>query len=746
MPPAEPSRHLALTHVSSDEDIVQMLAETDKAIVRVNGELTDLQKRSDVKFQLSATASLRPKLAPLLAGTGDVKEKLDSASSLASDVSGRIRELDLAKTRLNLALSRVSDILDVKNCIDGVQWALYDGDYEKASKHVQRFLDIDRSVVEPAAYEVLKAHEEKLYSNLQDKAKECADKQDFQGVKRFCKLMASIGHTDDGLALFIEYLRKVLRTEANDDFEGMISRIQAAKVGSSDEDAGTDTAYVALLDRLFRVIANMFQRYESFVRNNFGGAAAVLQLAQSMQGESEGHATRIITQFMEARNMKAVNAKLEQEARQARAQPSDPRDYDGLLDEMAIVLGRCEMYDRFIKSKAKAAMDEMKDTGTAKHRASSVGSTTGLRPNTELHHAIREVVVEYIQLETFFMNESVGKAVRIDTWSAGDVTSSMIEDVFFVLHKCALRATATCSIHVVQAMIQQLTIILSQSYHSALMNFGARAANKDVSQLVQDAKGFLSGGGGAKEKERASPENANIIALNNAEVSSTYIVKLKDAMEKGFDSNFENDEEQRERVQPLFQELAETANSLTSIVEGGQNFLFETVQAEIRKFVDTFQSVNFELTEAEQARNEAEDPFVQSLITGLDTIIKSLREILTESNTEAIVQRTLHSVTTRIEEVAMQKKFNQLGGLQFDKDVRTLKNYFNQVSTSPIRDKFTRLTQIAFMLGSLEDASEIGLYWGEASSMNWRLSADEVRRVLSLRAEFSTQQVAAVEL
>ena len=110
----------------------------------------------------------------------------------------------------------------------------------------------------------------------------------------------------------------------------------------------------------------------------------------------------------------------------------------------------------------------------------------------------------YIALETYFMTESVGKAVQIDQWGDYDITSSMVrppgtrrrgvdppdgpqvEDVFFVLQKSSLRAMATCSIHVVQAMIQQITQVLGGGYHAALMNFSVKATNKDVSKMMED--------------------------------------------------------------------------------------------------------------------------------------------------------------------------------------------------------------------------------------------------------------------
>jgi hypothetical protein len=42
-----------------------------------------------------------------------------------------------------------------------------------------------------------------------------------------------------------------------------------------------------------------------------------------------------------------------------------------------------------------------------------------------------------------------------------------------------------------------------------------------------------------------------------------------------------------------------------------------------------------------------------------------------------------------------------LGGLQFDKEVRSLMTYLTNATSLPIRDKFQRLTQIATLL-SLE--------------------------------------------
>ena len=126
----------------------------------------------------------------------------------------------------------------------------------------------------------------------------------------FCKLIAVIGHAEEGLARFIAYLCNVLGNEARSDFEAIMANVSAAQIGG---ESGDETAYVALLQRLFGVVANIFQRYEKFIVGSFGGPVAVLQLAQSMQTETESHATKIVIHFMKTRKVAQLVNKIDLE-------------------------------------------------------------------------------------------------------------------------------------------------------------------------------------------------------------------------------------------------------------------------------------------------------------------------------------------------------------------------------------------------------------------------------------------------
>lgn len=66
------------------------------------------------------------------------------------------------------------------------------------------------------------------------------------------------------------------------------------------------------------------------------------------------------------------------------------------------------------------------------------------------------------------MEENVGKAIAIDEWSADALTTSMVDDVFFILQKCGRRALATSNLQCLCAILGQINNLLSNSLRTAL--------------------------------------------------------------------------------------------------------------------------------------------------------------------------------------------------------------------------------------------------------------------------------------
>jgi len=55
------------------------------------------------------------------------------------------------------------------------------------------------------------------------------------------------------------------------------------------------------------------------------------------------------------------------------------------------------------------------------------------------NQAVRELVSYYVAMEEFCMEQNVGKAVEIREHSADSLTTSMVDDAFFILQKARRR-------------------------------------------------------------------------------------------------------------------------------------------------------------------------------------------------------------------------------------------------------------------------------------------------------------------
>jgi hypothetical protein len=53
------------------------------------------------------------------------------------------------------ATKRTNDIIDLKNCIDGVQMAMARDDYGAAAGFINRYLNFDKSILDPASVELI---------------------------------------------------------------------------------------------------------------------------------------------------------------------------------------------------------------------------------------------------------------------------------------------------------------------------------------------------------------------------------------------------------------------------------------------------------------------------------------------------------------------------------------------------------------------------------------------------------------
>ncbi|KAI3973824.1 hypothetical protein MKX01_030400 [Papaver californicum] len=256
------------------------------------------------------------------------------------------------------------------------------------------------------------------------------------------------------------------------------------------------------------------------------------------------------------------------------------------------------------------------------------------------------------------MVENVRKAIKIDEHVPDSLITSMVDDVFYVLKSSFRRATLTSSMNTVLSILSDAMNLLSNEYQEALQH-KMREPNLGTGTEIATT-------------------------LDNMDVSSEYVLKIRHGIEEQCVEIFPALAD-REKIKSCFSELGERSTGFKQALNAGIEQLISTVTPRIRHVLNIVGTISYEISEAEYVENEANgDSFVHLII---DFIVK------------------------RLEVIMMQKKFIQLGGLQLDRDARSLVSHFSGMTQRTVRDKFARLTQISTIL-NLEKVYEILDFWG----------------------------------
>lgn len=179
------------------------------------------------------------------------------------------------------------------------------------------------------------------------------------------------------------------------------------------------------------------------------------------------------------------------------------------------------------------------------------------------------------------------------------------------------------------------------------------------------------------------------------------------------------------------------------------------------------------------------ETFASKFLTGFNRIINDgFTRYLTDPNFHLLLQLSSSLIVQEWERVTLQlppgqtmasvnsssvmsnqRFFNALGAIRFDKDLRGVTNYLNQLlRVGSVRDQFIRLSQMSMLL-NMDNAHEVLEFWTSSEmdessppvlntsasldssptqAIQWKLTRAEVMRILVLR--FGVDQAKSVKL
>ncbi|MBA0738389.1 hypothetical protein Gogos_011753 [Gossypium gossypioides] len=751
---------------------------------------TLLSQRTDLDKSLNNLQRSADVLDIVKAESDHMLSNITSTCHLADQVSRKVRELDLAQSRVNSTLLRIDAIVERGNCIDGVKSALDAEDYESATNYVRTFLEIDNKFKDSGSdqREQLLASKKQLEGIVKKKLMAAVDQRDHATILRFIKLYSPLGLEEEGLQVYVGYLKKVIGMRSRLEYENFVELMEQ----SNGQNQNNQVNFVGCLTNLFKDIVLAVEENDEILRTLCGEDGVVYAIFE-LQEECDSRGSLILKKYMEFRKLAKLSSEINSQNKNlltvGAPEGPNPRDIELYLEEILSLMQLGEDYTQYMVSKIKGMTTVDPDLVPRATKAFRTGSFSKVA---------QDITGFYVILEGFFMVENVRKAIGIDELVPDSLTTSMVDDVFYVLQSCLRRAISTSNISSVVAVLSGASSLLNNEYYEALQ--------LKVREPNLGPKLFLGGVG----VQKTGTEIAT--ALNNIDLSSEYVLKLKHEIEEqcaevrgagnqtpalqevhlkgvgeplgpsprrsktvGINASkstcrFNTGEfmvvqvcypavlmfnvgievfpapTEREKVKSCLSELADLSNTFKQAQNAGMEQLAATVTTLIRPVLDSVATISYELSESEYAENEVNDPWVQRLLHAFEINVAWLQPLMTTNNYDSFVHLVIDFIVKRLEVIMMQKRFSQLGGLQLDRDTRALVSHFSGMTQRTVRDKFARLTQMATIL-NLEKVSEILDFWGENSGpMTWRLTPAEVRRVLSLRVDFKPEAIAALRL
>ncbi|KAF5953148.1 hypothetical protein HYC85_011092 [Camellia sinensis] len=646
-----------------------------------------LSQRSDLDKQLSNLQKSSDVLHIVKADSDYMLSKVRSTCDLADQVSGKVRELDLAQARVNDTLLRIDAIVDRGNCLDGVSKALDSEDFESAASFVQTFLLIDAKYNKDSGSDQrdqLLSSKNQLEAIVRKRLSAAVDQRDHPTILRFIKLFSPLSLEEEGLQVYVGYLKKVIAMRSRLEFEQMVELMEQSSSSSSSSNQ-SQVNFVTCLTNLFKDIVLAIEENNAILRSLCGEDGIVYAICE-LQEECDSRGSLIIKKYMDYRKLAKLTSEInsyKSNLLSVGAEGPNPREIELYLEEILSLTQLGEDYTEYMISKIRGLSSVDPELGPRATKAFRSGNFSKV---------VQDITGYYVILEGFFMVENVRKAIKIDEHVPDSLTTSMVDDVFYVLQSCCRRSISTSNINSVIAVLSSEVSLLGSEYNEAL-----------------------------QQKMREPNLGAKLFWVFPAPAD-------------------------RERVKSCLSELGEMSNIFKKALNVGMEQLVATVTPRIRPILDSVATISYELSEAEYADNEVNDPWVQRLLHSVETNVAWLQPLMTANNYDSFVHLVIDFIVKRLEVIMMQKRFSQLGGLQLDRDARALVSHFSSMTQRTVRDKFARLTQMATIL-NLEKVSEILDFWGENSGpMTWRLTPAEVRRVLGLRVDFKPEAIAALKL
>ena len=383
---------IGIYEAGSVAEIRETLARLNEQECSVTAQLDALvSSQKDLSRELGRLDLLRAHLSSQAVLTRSISNGLlSSAASTANRILNEVKRLDLEQARVKGTLEVVEQVAELKACVLGVVGSMgAPQDWETAAGYLNRASKIPKETVHGAfAEEIVPTTEvpdppkvtleqaaESLRGLFFREFEKAAQEGNGTKVTRFFKLFPLIGKPDVGLDVYGRYV-----------CQGVASRARAnLNAGTRGNQRRESLFYANALTKLFEHIAQIVEHHGGLVEQHYGQGRMVkvierLQLEADIQGgiiidtwsdersidrkltDIRSYAfTFLVQSFLPTQPSRSgtpragstASGNIATEVQAREEEGVDMKEVDGVLSEIAVMLGRWALYSRFIANKCK---------------------------------------------------------------------------------------------------------------------------------------------------------------------------------------------------------------------------------------------------------------------------------------------------------------------------------------------------------------------------------------------------------
>ncbi|XP_027199058.2 conserved oligomeric Golgi complex subunit 4 [Dermatophagoides pteronyssinus] len=763
-------------HIQSRSDILSTLEHLNEEEKIVEQDI-DLFLKKENELQLLMTSLIKhmANISLIESDAERLANLMNFTSVMADNVSYKIRSFDLVKNRVSECLKQVEDIIDLRSCTDGIQKSLADEDYEKAARHIYRFLSMDESMLRKTALDeslsgnneipdtcsleqsFVKLHEaeQNLRSIVMTRFDKAVAHKDSASVERFFKIFPLIKQHKQGLDRFSDYLWSQIIEEITN------KKINAATKGS---------VTLAKLSNLFETIAQKIDVYYPLIETYYG-PGNLFPVVAKLQKECDIQAKLIIEDYQNEKTFTSlvsnVSRALKNFSNTQNISKLDPKVVDKHLNDIMYMLNRNQTYLNFISNrlisdieaaKNNEKVDQLHDKLPIRFQCQDIDS---LIRDCNLSHVIHDLDSIYVLLEEYFLKESIQKAIQLDSvdidhkdLDSTAITSSMLDDIFFIIKKCLKRAISCGSANVIMAMINHCTIVLETIFYEVIHSRIKCGYPNALSTLdLANAYNALQAGRYLQSSNDVEQMKIMFIcALNNLDTACEYMNKLNQTITVDVTNSGVLQKNQID----LFDSCLSNFSSLTSkfriLIQSGMQQLFAAVfKTIVKSMIDSFISTSHTLNDEDIITYEISEglrPFIQTFLMSMNSTLAPFKKQLTAKNFDTLLTVISAEISNRLYKALFQCSFNKFGGFQLDREVRAIINFLTSISptTISLREYFSKLKFIGVIFTS-ENINEINDYIHSKENYNaLRVNPNELHQLLRLYTELSPNDLRKIKL